>query len=89
MPDRGYSKQERRMNEVNLNDPLNWYVADSVDDYDVRIDPATAKAIVHRHNAYPRLVNALREAITFLESEGHAEKAKILRQELKDLGEAG
>ena len=76
------------MSEVNLNDPLNWYVADSVDDYDVRIDPATAKAIVHRHNAYPKLVNALKEAITFLEEEGHADRAKALRGKLKELGEA-
>jgi len=76
------------MSEVDLNDPLNWYVADSVDDYNVRIDPATAKAIIHRHNAYPKLVTALRETISFLETEGHAEKAKILRDELKDLGEA-
>ena len=76
------------MNEVDLNDPLNWYVADSVDDYSVRIDPATAKVIVHRHNAYPKLVTALRNAITFLEDEGHTEKAKTLRDKLKELGEA-
>jgi hypothetical protein len=75
------------MNEVNLNDPLNWYIADSVDDYDVRIDPATAKKIVHRHNAYPKLVRALRDAIAILESEGHVEKAEVLRRELKELDE--
>lgn len=76
------------MNEVNLNDPLNWYIADSVDDYDVRIDPATAKKILHRHNAYPKLVRALGDAIAFLEGEGHAEKANVLRRELEELGEA-
>ena len=75
------------MSEVDLNDPLNWYVADSIDDYNVRIDPATAKAIIRRHNAYPKLVTALRDAISFLETEGHADKAKILRDALKDLGE--
>ena len=74
------------MSEVDLNDPLNWYVADSVDDYDVRIDPATAKALVHRHNAYPKLVDALKDAIAFLEDEGHTEKAKTLRGKLKELG---
>ena len=75
------------MSEVDLNDPLNWYVADSVDDYDVRIDPATAKALVHRHNAYPKLVDALKDAIAFLEDEGHTGKAKTLRGKLKELGE--
>lgn len=75
------------MSEVDLNDPLNWYVADSVDDYDVRIDPATAKALVHRHNAYPKLVDALKDAIAFLEDEGHSEKAKAIRDKLKELGE--
>jgi hypothetical protein len=76
------------MNEINLNDPLNWYIADSVNDYDVRIDPATAKKIVHRHNAYPKLVSALRDAVAILESAGHVEKAEILRRELKELGES-
>ena len=47
-------------NEVDLNDPLNWYIADSMDDYDVRLDPKTAKQLVHRHNGYPKLVEALR-----------------------------
>ncbi len=32
-------------NEVDLNDPLNWYIADSIDDYDVRIDPEMVDVI--------------------------------------------
>ena len=74
-------------NEVDLNDPLNWYIADSMDDYDVRMDPEMAKELVHRHYGYPKLVNALREAIAALENVGCAEKADSLRQELRQLGE--
>jgi hypothetical protein len=74
-------------NEVNLNDPLNWYIADSMDDYNVRLDPEMAKELVHRHNGYPKLVNALREAIAALEKLGSVEKAALLRHELQALGE--
>ena len=76
-------------NEVDLNDPLNWYIADSMDDYNVRLDPEMAKQLVHRHNGYPKLVNALREAITALENVGCTEKAHLLRQKLQELGELG
>jgi hypothetical protein len=76
-----------RTNEVDLNDPLNWYIADSMDDYDVRLDPEMAKKLVHRHNGYPKLVNALREAIATLEKVGCAEKADSLKLQLQELGE--
>ena len=74
-------------NEVDLNDPLNWYIADSMEDYDVRLGPEMAKELVHRHNGYPKLVNALREAIGALEKVGCAEKAALLKRELQELGE--
>ena len=74
-------------NEVNLNDPLNWYIADSMDDYNVHLDAEMAKELVHRHNGYPKLVNALREAIAALEKLGSVEKAALLRHELQALGE--
>jgi hypothetical protein len=74
-------------NEIDLNDPLNWYIADSMDDYDVRLDPEMAKKLMHRHNGYPKLVNALREAIAALEKVECAEKANSLRRELLELGE--
>ena len=74
-------------NEVNLNDPLNWYIADSMDDYNVRLDPEMAREFVRRHHGYPKLVNALREAIAALEEAGSAEKAANLRRELQELGE--
>jgi len=74
-------------NEVDLNDPLNWYIADSMDEYDVRLDPEMAKELVHRHNGYPKLVTALKEAIAALENVGCAEKADSLRHELQKLGE--
>jgi hypothetical protein len=75
-------------NEVDLNDPLNWYIADSMDDYDVRLDPKTAKQLVHRHQGYPKLVEALKDAIATLESQGCNEKAEELRRELQELGES-
>jgi len=74
-------------NEVDLNDPLNWYIADSMADYDVRLDPETAKELVHRHNGYPKLVGALKEAIAALENVGCPEKADLLRHKLQELGE--
>jgi hypothetical protein len=74
-------------NEVDLNDPLNWYIADSMDDYDVRLDPEMAKELVHRHHGYPKLVNALKQAIAALEELGGMEKAELLRHELRELGE--
>jgi hypothetical protein len=74
-------------NEVDLNDPLNWYIADSMDDYNVRMDPEMAKELVHRHNGYPKLVNALKDAIAALENVGCVEKAVLLRHELEQLGE--
>jgi hypothetical protein len=74
-------------NEVDLNDPLNWYIADSMDEYDVRLDPAMAKELVHRHHGYPMLVKALKEAIAVLEKVGCSEKADLLRHELLELGE--
>jgi hypothetical protein len=73
-------------NEVDLNDPLNWFIADSMDEYDVRLDPETAKELVHRHNAYPKLVNALTEAIEALKQAGQIEKAESLSNRLKALG---
>jgi len=73
--------------EVDLNDPLNWYIADSMDDYNVRLDSKTAKRLMHRHNGYPKLVEALREAIATLETQGCHEKAEALRRELEELGE--
>jgi hypothetical protein len=75
-------------NEVDLNDPLNWYIADSMDDYDVRMDPEMAKELVRRHHGYPKLVDALKEAIAALENVGCVEKADSLRQELQELGES-
>jgi hypothetical protein len=74
-------------NEIDLNDPLNWYIADSMDDYDVRLDPQMAKKLMHRHNGYPKLVNALKEAIVALEKVGSVEKANALKRELQELGE--
>ena len=72
--------------EVNLNDPLNWYIADSMADYNVRLDPETAKEIVHRHNGYPKLVNALKDAIAILEKEGMRRKGRITEARITRVG---
>ena len=71
--------------EVDLNDPLNWFIADSMDDYDVRLDPERAKELLHRHNVYPKLVSALTEAIEALKQAGQADKAESLSNRLKAL----
>jgi len=75
-------------NEVDLNDPLNWFIADSMEDYDVRLNPETAKELVHRHNVYPKLVSALTEAIEALRQAGLTDKAESLSTRLKELGES-
>jgi hypothetical protein len=46
-----------------------------------------AKQLMHRHNGYPKLVSALKEAITTLDKAGCVEKADSLRRELQELGE--
>ena len=75
-------------NEVDLNDPLNWFIADSMEDYDVRLNPETAKELVHRHNVYPKLLSALTEAIEALRQAGETDKAESLSTRLKELGES-
>ena len=75
-------------NEVDLNDPLNWFIADSMEDYDVRLNPETAKELVHRHNVYPKLMSALTEAIESLRQAGQTEKAESLSARLKELSES-
>jgi len=72
--------------EVNLNDPLNWFIADSMEDYNVRLDPETAKQLVHRHTVFPKLVGALTEAIEALKQAGQTEKAEALANRLKEIG---
>jgi hypothetical protein len=74
-------------NEVDLNDPLNWFIADSMDDYAGRLHPDKARELVHRHNAYPILVSAVKEAIEALNAAGLVEKAESLKRRLQELGE--
>ena len=74
-------------NEVDLNDPLNWFIADSMDDYAGRLTAEKAKELVHRHNGYPILVGAVKEAIEALNAAGLVEKAESLKRRLQELGE--
>ena len=34
------------MDEVNLNDPLNWYISDAMDEYSGHVDSGAAKKVV-------------------------------------------
>ncbi|MBV8225985.1 MAG: hypothetical protein JO232_12455 [Verrucomicrobia bacterium] len=73
--------------EVDLNDPLNWFIADSMEDYAGRLNAEKAKELVHRHNGYPKLVSAVKEAIEALNAAGLVEKADSLKRQLQELGE--
>lgn len=74
-------------NEVDLNDPLNWFIADSMDDYAGRLNAEKAKELVHRHKSYPILVGAVKEAVEALNAAGLVEKAESLKRRLQEVGE--
>jgi hypothetical protein len=73
------------MDEVNLNDPLNWYISDSMDEYIGRMDSGAAKKMVERNRAYSKLLQTVREAADHLEATGHKDSAAALRQQIADL----
>jgi hypothetical protein len=73
------------MDEVNLNDPLNWYISDSMDEYIGRMDSGAAKKMVERNRVYSKLLQAVRDAADHLEATGHKDRAAELRQQIADL----
>jgi ribosomal protein L13 len=73
------------MDEVNLNDPLNWYISDAADEYMGHVDSETAKKMVARNSAYSKLLQAVKEAADHLEATGHQDRAAALRQQIADL----
>ena len=73
------------MDEVNLNDPLNWYIADAMDEYSGHMDSEPAKKMVRRNNAYPKLLQAVKDAADLLEMTGHVDRATTLRRQIADL----
>ena len=73
------------MDEVNLNDPLNWYISDAMDEYSGHVDSGAAKKMVGRNRAYPKLLQAVKGAADHLEATGHKDRAGALRQQIADL----
>ena len=73
------------MDEVNLNDPLNWYISDAVDEYSGHLDSGPAKKMVGRNRVYSKLLQAVKDAADHLEATGHKDRAAALRQQIADL----
>jgi len=73
------------MDEVNLNDPLNWYISDAMDDYIGHMDSGEVKKMVGRNRVYSKLLQAVKDAADHLEATGHKDRATALRQEIVDL----
>ncbi len=72
--------------EVDLNDPLHWFIADSVDDFDRGCGADDRPRLVSRE-ALTEMGQILGDAISFLENEGHREKAAALRDRIRKLTE--
>lgn len=73
------------MDEVDLNDPLNWYISDSMDEYGGHVDSGAAKKMAERNRAYSKLLQAVKDAADHLEATGHQDRAAALRQQIADL----
>jgi hypothetical protein len=73
------------MDEVNLNDPLNWYISDAMDEYIGHMDSGEVKKMVGRNRVYSKLLQAVKDAADHLEATAHKDRAAALRQEIVDL----
>lgn len=73
------------MDEVNLNDPLNWYISDAMDEYIGHADSEAAKKMIGRNRAYSKLLQAVKDAADHLEAAGYNDRAAALRQQITDL----
>jgi hypothetical protein len=71
--------------EVDLNNPLNWYISDAMDDYIGHVDSEAAKKMVGRNRAYAKLLQAVKDAADHLEATGYKDRAAALRQQISDL----
>ena len=65
------------MDEVNLNDPLNWYISDAMDEYIGHLDSGAAKKMIARNRAYSNLLQAVKDAADHLEATGHKDRAAL------------
>jgi ribosomal protein L13 len=79
------AKGQDAMDEVDLNNPLNWYISDAMDDYIGNVDSEAAKKMVGRNRAYSKLLQAVKDAADHLEATGHKDRAAALRQQIADL----
>jgi hypothetical protein len=55
------------MDEINLNDPLNWYISDAMDEYIGHLDSEAAKKMVGRNRVYSKLLQAVKDAADHLQ----------------------
>ena len=79
------AKGQDPMDEVDLNNPLNWYISDAMDDYLGHVDSEAAKKMVGRNRAYSKLLQAVKDAADHLEATGHKDRAAALRRQITDL----
>lgn len=79
------AKGQDPMDEVDLNNPLNWYISDAMDDYVGHVDSEAAKKMVGRNRAYSMLLQAVKDAADHLEATGHKDRAAALRRQIADL----
>ena len=73
------------MDEVDLNDPLNWYISDAMDEYIGPANREAAKKIVERSRAYLKLLQVVKDAADHLDAAGNKDRAAVLRQQITDL----
>jgi hypothetical protein len=78
-------KGQDPMDEVNLNDPLTWYISDAMDQYIGGVDSEAAKKVVERNRAYSKLLQAVKDAADHLEATGDKDRAAALRQQIAEL----
>jgi hypothetical protein len=70
--------------EVDLNDPRVWFIADSMDDFD---SGGTSGESSRRmpESVLSEMGSIINEAITNLERHGHLEEAQVLRRRVRAL----
>jgi hypothetical protein len=73
-----------KQNEVDLNDPLHWFIADSVDEFEVRQAGQDSGRVVSSE-VLREMGQILVDAISCLESTGHGEQARLFRQRIRNL----
>jgi hypothetical protein len=73
-------------NEVDLNDPLHWFIADSIDDYDRKPSVADSGKSVPKE-MLREMSHILADAISCLQSHGYDAEARTLKNRVKGLAD--